>query len=127
MTGGGQEGRRRAGTEDIVSIAGFAAAAEISCEELADREMVRFLRDRTERRLGKQHRELVIFAKDTDRLDNTSFLAVPGVLAQNMIIALDLDGIAISGGAACSSGKVSQSPVLEAMGVGRSWPNVPFG
>lgn len=117
MSGGGQEMRRRAGTEDLVSIAGFASAAEISCEELADREMVRFLRDRLERRLGEQYKDLVIFAKDTDRLDNTSFLAIPGVLAENMIIALDLDGIAVSSGAACGSGKVAQSHVLTAMGV----------
>ena len=117
MRGGGQELRRRAGTEDIVSIAGFAMAAEISCEELADREMVRFLRDRTERRLKTAHPDLVIFGKDTDRLDNTSFMAIPGISAQNMVIALDLDGIAISAGTACSSGKVKRSGGLEAMGV----------
>ena len=116
MRGGGQELRRRAGTEDIVSIAGFAMAAEISCEELADREMVRFLRDRTERRLGNEYADLIVFGKDTDRLDNTSFMAVPGISAQNMVIALDLDGIAISAGTACSSGKVKQSGGLEAMG-----------
>ena len=92
MRGGGQELRRRAGTEDIVSIAGFAIAAEISCEELADREMVRFLRDRTERRLRSEHPDLIVFGKDTDRLDNTTFMAIPGISAQNMVIALDLDG-----------------------------------
>ena len=117
MCGGGQELRRRAGTEDIVSIAGFAMAAEISCEELADREMVRFLRDRTERRLVNEYADLIVFGKDTDRLDNTSFMAVPGISSQNMVIALDLDGIAISAGTACSSGKVKQSGGLEAMGV----------
>ncbi|MCF6199672.1 MAG: cysteine desulfurase [Hyphomicrobiaceae bacterium] len=117
MTGGGQEMRRRAGTENIVSIAGFATAAEISCEELAEREMVRFLRDRAESRLKAQHPDLVLFAKDTDRLENTSFMAIPGVLAEKLIIALDLDGIAISSGSACSSGKVTRSPVLAAMGV----------
>ena len=117
MRGGGQELRRRAGTEDIVSIAGFAIAAEISCEELADREMVRFLRDRTERRLRKEHPDLIIFGEDTDRLGNTTFMAIPGISAQNMVIALDLDGIAISAGTACSSGKVKRSDGLEAMGV----------
>ena len=119
MTGGEQEMRRRAGTEDIVSIAGFASAAEISCEELADREMVRFLRDRLERRLGRQHADLIVFAQDTDRLDNTSLMAIPGVLAENMIIALDLDGLAISSGSACSSGKVGQSHVLKTMGISK--------
>ncbi len=119
MSGGGQEMRRRAGTENIVSIAGFATAAEISCEELADREMVRFLRDRTERRLSENHKDLIIFSKHTDRLVNTSFLAIPGIVAESLIIALDLDGIAISSGSACSSGKVTPSHVLEAMGVSR--------
>ncbi|MCP4933970.1 MAG: cysteine desulfurase [bacterium] len=117
MIGGGQELRRRAGTEDIVSIAGFAIAAEVSCEELADREMVRFLRDRSERRLHNEHPDLIFFGKDTDRLDNTTFMAIPGILSQDMVIALDLDGIAISAGSACSSGKVKQSSGLEAMGV----------
>lgn len=119
MTGGGQELKRRAGTEDVVSIAGFAVAAEISCEELADREMIRSLRDRLEQRLSEDHSDLIIFAKGQNRLDNTSFLAIPGVLAENMIIALDLDGIAVSAGTACSSGKVSQSHVLQAMGVAK--------
>ena len=117
MRGGGQELRRRAGTEDIVAIAGFATAAEISCEELADREMVRFLRDRTERRLKEAYAQLVVFSQDTDRLDNTSYMAIPGVGAENMIIALDLEGIAISSGSACSSGKTTRSHVLRAMGV----------
>ncbi len=117
MAGGGQELRRRAGTEDVVSIAGFAVAAEISCEELADREMVRFLRDRTERRLRAAHRDLIVFAKDTHRLDNTSFMAIPGIPAQNIVIGLDLDGISVSAGSACSSGKVKHSGGLEAMGV----------
>jgi len=117
MTGGGQEMRRRAGTENMIAIAGFATAAEISCEELADREMVRFLRDRAESRLKAQHPELIVFSRAVDRLENTSFMAIPGVLAEKLIIALDLDGIAISSGSACSSGKVTRSPVLAAMGV----------
>ena len=117
LRGGGQESNRRAGTENIVSIAGFAAAAEIACEELADREMVRFLRDRVESRLKAAHPDMIVFAQDTDRLDNTSLMAIPGVLAEKLIIALDLEGIAISAGSACSSGKVKSSPVLKAMGV----------
>ncbi len=117
MTGGGQVMRRRAGTENIIAIAGFATAAEISCEELADREMVRFLRDRAESRLKSQHPELIVFSREADRLENTSFMAIPGVLAEKLIIALDLDGIAISSGSACSSGKVTRSQVLAAMGV----------
>ena len=116
VSGGGQELGRRAGTEDPVSIAGFAAAAEIACEELADREMTRFLRDRLETRLNGAISDLIVFAEDADRLDNTSFLAVPGLSAENLVIALDLDGISISSGAACSSGKVKKSHVLEAMG-----------
>ncbi len=126
LKGGGQEMRRRAGTEDVVAIAGFACAAEISCEELADREMVRFLRDRFEHRLRKHHPGLEVFANDTDRLDNTSFLAIPGIRAENLIMALDLDGIAVSSGSACSSGKVGPSHVLRAMGVGRETADCAF-
>lgn len=126
LTGGGQEMRRRAGTEDVVSIAGFAVAAEISCEELADREMVRFLRDRFESRLTRQYSEMTVFGRKALRLDNTSLIAIPGVRAENMVIALDLDGIAISSGSACSSGKVSGSHVLEAMGVAKDLANCAF-
>lgn len=117
MPGGGQERGRRAGTENIVSIAAFATAAEMSCEELADREMMRFLRDRTESRLKARFGDLIVFSQQTDRLDNTSFMAIPGVPADKLVIALDLDGIAISSGSACSSGKVGRSSVLAAMGV----------
>ena len=116
LTGGGQERRRRAGTEDVVAIAGFATAAEIACEELADREMIRFLRDRMERKLTGLFPGLQIFGQHLARLDNTSFLAIPGVDAQSLVMALDLDGIAISAGTACSSGKVKRSSVLDAMG-----------
>jgi cysteine desulfurase len=117
VKGGGQEFGRRAGTENIVAIAGFAAAAELACDELADREMVRFLRDRLESRLQKMFPDLVVFSEKVDRLDNTSLFAVPGLRAETLVMALDLEGLAVSSGSACSSGKVAPSHVLSAMGV----------
>jgi cysteine desulfurase len=117
IRGGRQEFGRRAGTENVAAIHGFGVAVEAACDELADREMLRFLRDRLESRLQAVFDNLIVFSEDTDRLDNTSLIAIPGLPAANLVIALDLDGIAISSGAACTSGKVGASHVLAAMGV----------
>jgi len=117
IKGGGQELGRRAGTENVMAAAGFGAVVELACEELADREMVGFLRDRLETRLGERFGDLVVFAKDAHRLDNTSMMALPGVSSQRVLMNMDLDGVAISAGSACSSGKIKGSPVLAAMGV----------
>lgn len=117
LRGGRQEFGRRAGTENVAAIHGFGIAVETACDELADREMLRFLRDRLESRLKATFHNLIVFAEDTDRLDNTSLVAVPGLAAASLVMALDLEGIAISSGAACSAGKVGASHVLAAMGV----------
>lgn len=117
LRGGGQESGRRGGTENVAAICGFGVAVEAACDELSNREMLRFLRDRLETRLRSAFGELIVFSEDTDRLDNTSLLAIPGIAAENLVIALDLGGISISSGAACSSGKVRGSHVLKAMGV----------
>jgi len=111
LRGGGQEGYRRAGTENLAGIAGFAAAAA-ACDP-AEYERVRELRDRLEAVLPNA----VIVAAGTPRLPNTSAIAMPGVPAETQIIAFDLDGVMVSAGAACSSGKVGPSHVLAAMGV----------
>jgi cysteine desulfurase len=113
--GGGQERGRRPGTENVPAIAGFAAAVECAVRDL-DSEAVRLaaLRDRFERGLPG---DAVIFAKDAPRLPNTSLFALPGMSAETAVIALDLDGLCVSSGAACSSGKVRPSRVLSAMGV----------
>jgi cysteine desulfurase len=105
--GGTQELRRRAGTENIAAIAGFAAALEEKMNE------VRRLRDILESQLEPA----VIFSADVERLPNTTCFASPGLLAETLVMAFDLDGIAVSSGSACSSGKVSRSHVLAAMGV----------
>jgi cysteine desulfurase len=105
--GGGQELRRRAGTENIAAIAGFAAAvAEKRLE-------IKALRDHLESRLE----DAVIFGAETERLPNTSCFAAPGLAAETALMALDLAGFAVSSGSACSSGKVAKSHVLQAMGV----------
>jgi cysteine desulfurase len=104
--GGGQESWRRAGTENVAGIVGFGAAAEASRGGLAPA-----LRDRLEAGLaGKVH------GAAAPRLPNTSCISMPGVKAETQVMALDLAGVGVSAGSACSSGKVSRSAVLAAMG-----------
>jgi cysteine desulfurase len=117
ITGGGQERRRRAGTENVAAIAGFGAAAEAARHDLAQIEQVRALRDRLEAEAREITPEAVVIAADADRLPNTTSLALPGASAETLVIGLDLEGIAVSAGAACSSGKVGASHVLAAMGL----------
>ena len=110
--GGGQERNHRAGTENLAGIAGFAAAAAV-CNS-AEYGRVRCLHDRLEAALPE---DAIIIAVAVPRLPNTSAIAMPGVPAETQIIALDLDGVMVSAGAACSSGKMGPSHVLAAMGV----------
>jgi cysteine desulfurase len=107
LTGGGQELRRRAGTENIAAIAGFGALAE---EPMLETQSLL-------QKLEQGLRDAVVFSGEATRLPNTSCLAVPGMKAETLLINLDLEGIAVSSGSACSSGKVGKSHVLEAMGV----------
>ncbi|MCA3575391.1 MAG: cysteine desulfurase [Aestuariivirga sp.] len=104
--GGGQELRRRAGTENLGSIAGFGAVAGM-------RQDTRALRDRLEAALDGA----IIFGRGVERLPNTTCFALPGLGAETLLMAFDLEGIAVSSGSACSSGKVAKSHVLAAMGV----------
>ena len=104
--GGGQELRRRAGTENIPAIAGFGAVAQMRLQNC------RPLRDRLEAALEGA----VIFGRDVERLPNTTCFAYPGMSAETLLMAFDLEGIAVSSGSACSSGKVAKSHVLGAMG-----------
>jgi cysteine desulfurase len=117
LRGGGQERRRRAGTEAVAAIAGFGAAADVAQRDLAAMARVEALRGRLEAQVLDLAPEAVIVAAEADRLPNTSSIALPGTAAETLVIALDLAGIAVSAGAACSSGKVGASHVLEAMGV----------
>ena len=113
--GGGQERGRRPGTENMPAVAGFAVAAEWAlCDLDADAKRLAAMRDRFEAGLP---RDAVIFGADAPRLPNTSNFALPGLSAETAVIAMDLEGVAISSGAACSSGKVRSSRVLAAMGV----------
>jgi cysteine desulfurase len=118
ITGGGQERGIRGGTENVVGIAGFGAAARSAMLGLLlATERMRSLRDRLEFGLCSASSNVVIFGAQAERLPNTTLFAVPGLKAETAVIAFDLDGVAVSSGAACSSGKVAASHVLAAMGV----------
>lgn len=113
--GGGQERGRRPGTENAPAIAGFGVAAEMGVAARSDEaRRLAAMRDRFESKLPG---DAVIFGKDAPRLPNTSNFAIRGIAAETAVIAMDLDGVAVSSGAACSSGKVRVSRVLTAMGV----------
>ena len=105
--GGGQELRRRAGTENVTAAAGFAAVASEKLHNIS------ILRDTLDTSLDG----VTIFGKNAERLPNTTCFAHPGLNAETLLMALDLDGIAVSSGSACSSGKVARSHVLTAMGI----------
>ena len=117
IRGGGQERGRRAGSENLPGIAGFAAAAEAALGGIGDYDRVRRLRDQMETQALAAVPEAVVIGAGVSRLPNTSALALPGVPADTQVIALDLDGVMVSAGAACSSGKVGPSHVLAAMGL----------
>jgi len=117
LTGGGQELRRRAGTENVAAIAGFGVAARLAGEGLADMARIAALRDALENHVCRIAPEARIFSKNVSRLPNTSLFATAGVAAETALIALDLAGIAVSSGSACSSGKIEPSHVLKVMGV----------
>ena len=118
VAGGAQERGRRGGTENVAGIVGFGVAAEIAARDV-DAEAARLsaLRDGLEDRLRELASEIVVFGAGRARLPNTSCFALPGLKAETALIALDLAGLAVSSGAACSSGKVGRSHVLDAMGV----------
>ncbi len=111
--GGSQEGNRRAGTENVAGIAGFGAAAE-AAENTLD---VGALRDQLEAALLGFAPDARVFGACAFRLPNTTCISMPGVAAETQVMALDLAGVCVSAGSACSSGKVNRSPVLLAMGI----------
>lgn len=118
LRGGGQERRRRAGTENVAGIAGFGCAAELAVRGLGDQDRVAALRDAMEDRLRTAVPDAGIHGAGAPRLPNTCCVSMPGVPSETQLMALDLAGIAVSAGSACSSGKVKASHVLLAMGVG---------
>ena len=114
LLGGAQERYRRAGTENLAGIIGFQTAVEL----IDPSNDVAVLRDRVEREILIHAPDAVVFSRKADRLPNTCMVAMPGVPSETQVIALDLAGIAVSSGAACSSGKVRESHVLAALGAG---------
>ncbi|EPX85023.1 cysteine desulfurase family protein [Salipiger mucosus] len=118
LRGGGQEMGRRAGTENLIGIAGFAAAAEAAARDLADGvwSEVEKLRNILENAVAADAKETIFVGKGAARLPNTSCFAVPGWKGETQVMQMDLAGFAISAGSACSSGKVRASRVLQAMG-----------
>jgi cysteine desulfurase len=120
MTGGGQEKRARAGTENVAAIAGFGAAARAAMAGLSSIERLARLRDEMAAVMAEGGRKLTVFGAGAARLPQTLCAAVEGITAETLLIALDLEGVAVSSGAACSSGKVAPSHVLSAMGVAQN-------
>lgn len=118
LRGGGQEMGRRAGTENLTGIAGFAAAAEAAARDLADGvwERVAEIRNILDSALSAEGIGTISVGKSARRLPNTLNLIAPGWKGETQVMAMDLQGFAISAGSACSSGKVRASRVLKAMG-----------
>ncbi|HJQ61179.1 MAG TPA: cysteine desulfurase family protein [Vineibacter sp.] len=115
--GGGQERGRRAGTENVAGLVGFGVAATRASLDLAQMTALAAMRDDMERTLARLAPAMRVFGVDAPRLPNTSCLAMAGVAATTQLMALDLAGVAVSTGSACSSGTVRPSHVLAAMGV----------
>jgi cysteine desulfurase len=117
LRGGGQERGRRAGTENVAAIVGFGIAAAAATAEMESMAKLAELRDELERRAQTVAPAALVFGKSAPRLPTTSCLGLPGLSSEIQVMALDLAGVAVSAGSACSSGKVRPSHVLQAMGV----------
>lgn len=115
LHGGGQEKNHRAGTENVAGIAGFGAAAKHATDHFEEFQTCKTLQDHLESNLKKIHESIVIHGENADRVCNTTCFSIPGASAETMLIAFDLENIALSSGSACSSGKVMDSHVLKAM------------
>jgi cysteine desulfurase len=118
LKGGGQEMGRRAGTENLIGIAGFAAAAEAAARDLADGiwERVAEIRNILDSALSAMGFDIISVGNRAKRLPNTLNLIAPGWKGETQVMAMDLAGFSVSAGSACSSGKVRASRVLKAMG-----------
>ncbi|MFV2052890.1 cysteine desulfurase family protein [Aliiroseovarius sp. YM-037] len=118
IKGGGQEMGRRSGTENIIGVAGFGAAAEAAARDLSDGvwAKVEKLRNILEKALEESAKETIFVGKGAQRIPNTSCFATPGWKGETQVMQMDLAGFSVSAGSACSSGKVRASRVLMAMG-----------
>lgn len=118
LHGGGQEKRQRAGTENVAGIAGMGLACELALQDLPAFTALANLRDDFEDEIKKTATALHIFGQEAPRVANTSNIGLAGIPANTQMMNLDLEGIAVSSGSACSSGTVKPSHVLEAMNAG---------
>ena len=121
ITGGPQENRLRAGTENVAGIVGFGEACRCAIDALSDPDGIErqtCLRDAFEGALTEMAPDAVIFGQNAERVGNSCQFAIPGLKGETTLIQLDLSGVAVSSGSACSSGKVAASHVLTAMGFG---------
>jgi cysteine desulfurase len=116
MLGGTQENRRRAGTQNVAGAVGMGVAATLAKDAITHHAELARLRDGMEAALRAIEPALVIAGEASPRVGNTSMIATPGLSAETQLMALDMEGVAVSSGAACSSGRVEPSPVLLAMG-----------
>lgn len=117
MTGGRQERTRRAGTENVPALGGFGVAARVAREKLASASALQNLRDRLEQGVLERVPGTTLNGDRARRVPNTSNIGFDGLEAEALLIALDLEGIAVSTGSACSSGSLEPSHVLRAMGL----------
>ena len=115
LFGGGQERSLRSGTENLSGIAGFGAATEAAIRDMPKLQALAAHRDAMEAKLIAEANGTV-FGTGGERLAQTSNFAIPGFRAETQVMAMDLGGVAVSSGSACSSGKVKRSLVLAAMG-----------
>jgi cysteine desulfurase len=115
LRGGGQERGLRAGTENVAGIAGFGAAARAALRDIQKSQAQAAWRDGAAERLAAAG--AIVVGEAVDRLPNTLCIAAPGFSAQLQVMGLDLEGVMVSAGAACSSGRVKPSGVLTAMGL----------
>lgn len=118
LHGGGQEKKARAGTENVAGIVDFGAAATLAFQNLAaEQTRLKMLQQKLETGLQKISSAIVIYGRDAPRVANTTLMGIPGQTSESLLMNFDLAGIALSNGAACSSGSVKPSHVLQAMGV----------
>ncbi|GAB5456449.1 MAG: cysteine desulfurase family protein [Henriciella sp.] len=116
LFGGGQERSLRSGTENLSGITGFGAATEAAIRDMPKLQALAAARDSMEAKLISEA-GVTVFGAETERLAQTSNFAIAGFRAETQVMAMDLAGVAVSSGSACSSGKVKRSLVLSAMGV----------
>lgn len=117
LHGGGQEKSARAGTENTAGIAGFGIAAQYAQKNLDNYQTLKTYRDDLESQVKTISPECIFYGQNINRVVNTSLFSLPGVSSETLMMALDLENIAISNGSACSSGRVKPSQTLSAMGM----------